>query len=198
MLKHKRILLLTQLLVLSVGLLACHKDTYVPSPPGSYSDYYWGQVSGTRNGIAFFVPRVSGLYHYSPSEQWCYANTCNVQITEFDNSGTQRTQVFFSKIPKNPGTYHDLTGAAQICEKDSIPSVRFYLWEGDALLNTYLPIAAESNSLTIVSFDEKTTEIRGSFEFTAVAGITGPSDPDTVHCVGQFHTKLRKADQPFQ
>lgn len=200
MLRQRSILFLIQLGVLSIGLLACRRETFEPDgPPGQYSDYFWGEVSGSRNGISFFVPRVSGVYHYSPDEQWCYANTCNVQITEFDNGGTQRTQIFFSKVPKNPGTYRDLTGVAQTCAKDSIPSVRFYLLEGDALLNTYLPIAAGSNSLTILSFDEKTTEIRGSFDFTAVAErITGPNDPDTVRCTGQFHTKLRKADQTFQ
>ena len=186
-----------------IFLMGCRPGVIEPGPPGQYSEWYWGQMSGTRNGVEYMVPRVGAIYNVPTVNPSCFSNTISVQITEFDKSGTERTEIFFDRVPIKQGVYRYLAINPRDCQTDpdsvAIPSVGFGRLEGDVQLNTYLLVPAASNHLSVTFLDTATGLMGGSFDVTMVA-LRPPreGDPDTVRCIGRFETKLRRQNEKYK
>jgi hypothetical protein len=120
----------------------------------------------------------------------------HVLVSElYNNAGHLRQKLNLIKIPLKKGRYQILPFQNGIC-KDSDPVYgMFYslISDGDVLGDDYSVLDSENNFVEIEEFNQKTNEIKGSFQLTFV--LTGQARnnllPDTLKFTGgQFHTIL--------
>lgn len=98
-------------------------------------------------------------------------------------------------VPKSRGRYGVGVSRNDCSNKEAISVVGSTLIDYDMLGSTYKALQSDDSYLEIISYDEKTGEIKGNFQVTLVVDNKVDHSnffgfPDTLHCVGTaFHTK---------
>ncbi len=193
----KRLLLI---LVLFISLLgSCKKKEIL-------IDYsvtgYTGQIQGLLLNGAPWVPVAGATALFTgiidkPSQSCNYANG-RIQL----ETSTPRPDPIYSDvleifgIPLKPGKYF-MTGPVVYSPCDSVPDARLLSSVGgDAELDDFERVPGVENSVTIISYDTLTGDVKGTFDIT-LANTRKSNDlnhyPNILHFSGgQFQTKWIK------
>jgi hypothetical protein len=173
------------------------------APPEKYSKFYWGEVTGKRNGVTMWNPRIGGaLYPYNPPYQVCHDTTFSMSITEYTNSGCERLSLAFIRLPRRVGAVRNFEHrlGSDYCDKQLLPSVGLHILECDAMVGTYKTDSTRQSEVTIRSFDAGTGEVSGSLKLNFVV-VQKPAPnviadaPDRFYFEAEFSTKLWQKGQ---
>lgn len=135
-----------------------------------------------------------GIVSYTDEPQGVFFALKSILYTP---DGAERQELLFQKIPFT-------TTAARHRVVSCLPSADcqlhkdvlgvLYTCNSDVSLNSYYTVDSEDNYIQIDSYNEKTQEVKGTFQLTfAVRKNRSPGDPlpDTLRFRnGRFHTKI--------
>lgn len=146
-------------LALVLVLLGCHAVLTSVPIPDTYSTYYWGTVTGTRQGDELRNARISAA-----SRVPCTAYAFDVTVTEFDDDGEKLATLTLFNIPKKAGslTKFKVDYRTLYCGSDSI-GCTYTTLSNKMPWGTYKPVIGSDTQLSIQSFDEVSGEIKGTF-----------------------------------
>lgn len=185
------------LIVILLALLSCGSPAVSPgSIPGVYSLNYWGQVTGTRQGVALQNPRIA-----ASSRIPCRQHAFDVTITEFDDEGDLLTTLTLFNIPKRVCslTKFKVDYQSLYCGTDTIGST--FTAKSDRLLwGTYKPVINAETQLSIQSFDTLSGEIRGTFSVRMIPDEAKSAAIPALLQIknGKFLTKLKQTDGTYK
>lgn len=161
----------------------------------------WGYLTAEMNGVnwsttyknAYQVTHGSTTYADNPKGIF-YALTSILYSSE----GYDRQQLLFQNIPFSPHTgRHKVVSCNPYAGCESSDKLKVTLFEllsdGDVGGDCFYATDSEDNYIQIDSYNERTDEIKGSFQLTLVARIPRSSNalPDTLRFRnGRFHTRI--------
>jgi hypothetical protein len=180
-----------------ITLLSCATPVTILNPiPGAYSVNYWGQVSGTRQGVALQNPRIA-----ASSRIPCSNHAFDVTITEFDDEGDILTSLTLFNIPKRACslTKFKVDYKSLYCGTDTIGST-FTAKNEKMYWGTYKPVRNTETQLTIQAFDTLSGEIRGTFSVRMIpdAPVDASVPPLLQIKNGVFLTKLKLSNGTYK
>ncbi|GAB4030961.1 hypothetical protein [Spirosoma gilvum] len=186
------------MLTLLIGLLSCTTSitqTVVPIPD-LYSVDYWGEVSGTRQGSSLRNPRIAAA-----SRIPCTAHAFDITITEFDNDGSKLATLTLFNIPKQTGlsTKFKVDYKSLYCGADTI-GCTFTTLSTKLPWGTYKPVLSPDTQLTILTFDDVTGEIKGTFSVSMIPDQVGDASAPSLLQIknGKFLTKLKYSNGTYK
>ncbi len=182
-------------LALLVFLVTCRPiPEYAPEPLPAYGAVFWGEVTATRNALAFMNPRILASLGYASNTPACNPSVFNIAIREFDKGGCERASLNFAGLPRGVRVSEQFQQSwklAPCTDKPLLPHVIFQVSECDVAFGEYLLAPSKLNRVEITTYDTQTQEVKGSFDlYFAVNRRPMPTAPDSLHCVGTFKTKL--------
>ncbi|GAB3962333.1 hypothetical protein GCM10028805_63280 [Spirosoma harenae] len=171
-------------------------SSLVSPVPAAYSTNYWGDISGTRQGVALQNPRIS-----ASSRVPCTQHSFDITITEFDDEGEKLTTLTLQNIPKRACNLAKFKAdyGSLYCDTDTIGST-FTTRNEKMPWGTYKPVINAETRLSIQSFDTLTGEIRGTFSVRMIPDIQeDPSAPALLQIKnGKFLTKLKGSNGTYK
>ena len=162
----------------------------------------WGYLTAEMNGEdwsktyknAYQVTH--GIVSYADEPQGVFYGLITILHNE---AGARRQELIFQNIPFFPKTgRHKLVSCNPYvgCESSDKPIVALFelLSDGDVSGDLFYTADSEDNYIQIDSYNEKTNEIKGSFQITLANARTPRSSnalPDTLRFRnGRFHTRI--------
>ena len=183
----------TLLALLIAGLSSCQdEDTSEVVVPE-------GELTVMLNGEDFLAQYIN--HAAAGRDEDCMNNRFVLSSQYFREDGTRRISFAIVEIPLKTGTYpiERKEFSEDRCARDIVnASFHTLISDGDVLGDSYLPIEAENNFITIDSYDQETEEVNGTFQMTLAVNLedhklvkTVADAPDTIRLTeGKFSVIL--------